>query len=325
MPIYAKNRKYFFLPVNTGYATNGLPDVRCLSFYAARSGHGLHCAIVGNVVIPDGLGSNEVCAEISEAVNWRRLAGCIEERGARPGIQLSSAWAHFRGIRSFLGRSQRDAIGDYIAAGKRLTLRDAQTSIANLNRGTELAMRAGFRHIQLHAAHGYLFSLLLDSAFCQHSSFAVDAVKRWAESIRSAGCESSIRFSMITGDASFDKLERGQFVSRVLGLPFGFFDVTAGFYNIDKRLIYPSTKELLESRRESTLELALEYPDKQIILSGKASEVNLEALPPNVHIGICRDLIANPNFLRDRVMGCKNSMKCHYYSRGARDLTCGRW
>jgi len=97
-----ENKKYFFLAVNTGFVANGLPDQRCYNFYVDRSRHGLHCAIVGNVVIPDGVGSNNVCATISGEEAWRRLALGILEQGALPGIQLSSAWQGFNGMKKFV-------------------------------------------------------------------------------------------------------------------------------------------------------------------------------------------------------------------------------
>jgi hypothetical protein len=58
--------------------------------------------------------------------------------------------------------------------------------------------------------------------------------------------------------------------------------------------------------------------------SAGASGVVGEFLP-NVHPGLCRDLIANPRFLDDRSDGCKNSGKCHYHTRGAGSVTCPRW
>lgn len=35
------SRKFFFLGLNTGFVSDGLPDGRCCDFYARRSGNGL--------------------------------------------------------------------------------------------------------------------------------------------------------------------------------------------------------------------------------------------------------------------------------------------
>jgi NADPH2 dehydrogenase len=206
-----------------------------------------------------------------------------------------------------------------------MSTHDIQETIGKLRRGTELALRAGFSHIQLHAAHGYLFSLLIDDAFCAHTELVLDALASWAKDVDSASCESSLRFSVLTGDQGTDEGRGERLIDRLLALPFSFFDVTAGFYNLNKQLIYPSNNKLLSLRRDATVALAHRFVSKQIILSGKSNGAWDASLPENVHIGICRDLIANPNFIRDRAMGCTNCMKCHYYSLGARDLTCGRW
>jgi NADPH2 dehydrogenase len=101
-------------------------------------------------------------------------------------------------------------------------------------------------------------------------------------------------------------------------------DASSGYYNIDKRLIYPSVAAILDERRTDTAALASRHPAVQFILSGRASSA-VHAFPPNVHLGLCRDLIANPQFLDDPSRGCLNSGKCHYYSRGTGSVICPRW
>ena len=142
---------------------------------------------------------------------------------------------------------------------------------------------------------------------------------------RLGGGESSLRFSLWTGHPSIDKHGQSQFIEIIVSLPVDYLDVSAGFYNVDKRLIYPTLPDVLSSRRTGTLDLARRYPHIQFIMSGKSSGAWDPSLPANVHVGICRDLIANPNFLRDRDQGCNDCMKCHYFSRGQSYLTCGRW
>jgi hypothetical protein len=87
---------------------------------------------------------------------------------------------------------------------------------------------------------------------------------------------------------------------------------------------YPYKTAQLEQRFSDTVAIAERNPEKQFILSGRALSVTAE-LPANIQIGLCRDLIANANFLRQPHEGCKNRMQCHYYSRGEQSLTCGAW
>ena len=108
-------------------------------------------------------------------------------------------------------------------------------------------------------------------------------------------------------------------------LPVNYLDVSSGFYDVNKRLIYPSLARLLQERRLETVALANRHTNTRFIYSGKSMRGSEAELPRNVHIGICRDLIANPDFLRDRDGGCINMMKCHWYSRGSDRINCGRW
>ena len=97
-------RKYFFVALNTGFVVDRHPDRRCFEFYSARSGNGLHCAIVGNVVIPGGIGTNDNTAEISDDPSWGELAHSITARGAVAGVQLATAWPSYRGMKNFVSR-----------------------------------------------------------------------------------------------------------------------------------------------------------------------------------------------------------------------------
>lgn len=320
-----ENRKYFFLAVNTGYVTHGLPDQRCYDFYVARSGYGLYCAIVGNVVIPGGSGSNKVCAQISNSDAWHRLAMGISEQGALPGIQLSSAWNGYQGMKSFVASSGGEPLLEYRRIAASLSRDDIISAFDALNRGTEIAIRAGFRHIQLHAAHGYMFNLMIDPRLSPHFELALRLIEKWANSFVSAETETSLRFSLCSGEPRFDQCNQDEFVDLISSLPVCYIDVSAGYYNINKLLIYPISRDMIFSRHISTLKLAAEYPQKQYIMSGKAACFPSELLPPNIHLGICRDLIANPSFLQTRSSGCTDCMKCHYFSRGQSHITCGCW
>lgn len=325
IPNFDENRKYFFLAVNTGLVQGNLPDAKCRSFYRERSKHGLYCSIVGNVVTPGGIGSNDVCAEISSAPAWRQLAESIGESGALPGIQLTSTWQGYSGMRQFVPRSGDDPLNEYRTVAASLSNKDARAAFDGLYRGTEFAIKAGFRHVQIHAAHGYLFNLLIDSRLSRHAEFSLGAIRQWARCLTAMGIESSIRISIWSGHPLLDNQCTHQLLDCIANLPISYVDISAGFYNINKRLIYPSTPQIISDRIEATLEFAKRHPNTQVILSGKSALAWEAGLPRNVHIGICRDLIANPDFLLQRDRGCALCMKCHYYSRGMYHLTCGQW
>src|SRR5690606_6436671 len=96
------NRRIFFAAVNTGFVIDGRPDHRFLQFYESRSSPELYCSIVGNVVVPNGHGSNASTPMITGDFIWAELANRINERGANPGIQLATTWAGYTGSKKFV-------------------------------------------------------------------------------------------------------------------------------------------------------------------------------------------------------------------------------
>ncbi|HEY8263239.1 MAG TPA: hypothetical protein VIG26_02665 [Methyloceanibacter sp.] len=317
-------RRTFFVGLNTGYVDANAPDERMVAFYEERSSVRLSCAIVGNVVLPGGHPVNAVTAMMSSDPRWKRLAASIASRGTTPGIQLTTAWEGYQGATSFRPKDWGETIAKSRALAARVGSRQLQQLFSGLRTGTEMAAEAGYRHVQLHAAHGYLFSLLIDRRIYDGAADCLELIASWAKVSAEAGLETSLRISLRTGDDHFDHTGATKFQDAASALPVDIVDVSSGFYNIDKRLIYPSTSAILNDRHRETSDLAVRHPAMQFILSGKASEV-VDDFSPNVHLGLCRDLIANPRFLDDRSDGCKNSGKCHYHSRGASSVICPRW
>ena len=317
-----ERRRYFFLAVNTGLVVDALPDERCRTFYRERSGRETYCAIVGNVVIPSGSPSNSVCGFISDSPAWKELAAAISEQGTIAGIQLSSTWEGYRGIRKFASKA---GIVGYVEAARSISKKQVIQALDGLARGTEHAVNAGYGHIQLHAAHGYLFNLLLDYRFSPMLDFVAGHIERWATELHRIGVESSLRVSFGTGNNDFDVADAGRALDSMVSYSVDYIDISHGFYNVDKRLIYPSTPKILAERSKLNLAVAKKYPDKKFILSGKSALAWERTLPKNINVGICRDLIANPDFIRSRQDGCANCMTCHYFSLGRSDISCGRW
>lgn len=320
-----KGRLSFFLGVNTGFVADGLPDERFLEFYTRRSSPKLHCAIVGNVVVPGGFGSNAATPRLTSAPVWRALSSAIAARGTRPGIQLASTWENYVGSRKFVSASSRDVIANGRQMASELT-RDQQSALLeSFDAGAALAVEQGFTHIQFHAAHGYLLSLLVDSRINPQADFVLDRLAGLSERLAGKDIESSIRISLKTGDAAFDDEGSIRFHAAIACLPFTYVDLSSGFYNIDKRLIYPSRPEILEARFSDSVSVARRFSDRDFIVSGRMLDHDWKALPPNVHLGVCRDMIANPDIFQNPANGCKSHGKCHYYSRGEPHLTCARW
>jgi 2,4-dienoyl-CoA reductase-like NADH-dependent reductase (Old Yellow Enzyme family) len=228
-------------------------------------------------------------------------------------------------MKNFVSRASADEIRRYRELVRPISVYQIERLFRAVQAGSDMAMNAGFGHIQLHAAHGYLLSLLIDSRFYPQADVVLAAIGDWGARYAALGVETSIRVSLRTGDTAFDGIGRETFLDQVASLPVGYVDLSSGFYDIDKRLIYPSLASIVRQRREESLATASQHKRTEFIFSGKALTTTESGLPTNIHIGICRDLIANPNYMRDKDNGCINSMKCHYYSRGQDHLICGRW
>lgn len=242
-----------------------------------------------------------------------------------PGIQLATTWEGYVGSRKFLtgeatkfiplARHMVESMGS-----ERIT-----AVIDSFDLAANVAIRHGFGHIQIHAAHGYLLSLLTDHRVNRDANSVLDRLGLLAERLRQEGVQTSIRISLKTGDSDFDSIGSLDYQDAIAQLPFDYVDISSGFYNIDKRLIYPARPDILSDRFRESISFGLRHPGRSFIISGRALNRDLVGVPPNMHLGICRDLIANPRFLQEPHDGCKNHGKCHYYSRGGSHLTCARW
>lgn len=318
-------RLKFFVGLNTGYVVNGSPDARMIEFYQRRSSNDLFCAVVGNVVIPRWYGTNSNTPCISRDSRWHDLASAISNRGTLPGIQLAAVWESYFGERSFRPPNGRNLIEYSRDIARRIGIKGIRFAMQSLEEAASLAIEAGFRHLQIHAAHGYLFNLLADDRINSNAAETLFLINNWVNKHSNSCIETSIRISLKSGDTTFDTDGNHRFYSQIVEIPFDFIDISSGFYNINKQLIYPGRPDLLRDRRLETIHLARRFPDRNFIISGRALVHPEHDLPSNLHIGLCRDLIANPDYLRDSSRHCKNHGKCHYYSRGENSLTCAQW
>ena len=315
-------KKNFFLAVNTGMTDgDNLINQKFIEFYEARASEKLYCAIVGNVVIPNGFGTNGGSPNLTNDKIWKELASRIENKGSIPGIQLASTWMGYKGQYNFI--SKLDNVSLYKGYATEFNENFILEQFQNLKQGTELAIKHGFRHIQLHAAHGYLFNLLIEPFFTIHHELVLSYLNDWLLLLKKHEIESSIRISLITGDPSLDEVLNIE--SLIEFIKPDFYDLSEGFYNINKRLIYPYSRNI-EDRIERQISISNQFKGQKFISSGLSyGHIRHEKIPNNLHIGICRDLIASPNFLFSEEVKCDSCSKCHYYSRGKQELECPQW
>ncbi|WP_315720171.1 MULTISPECIES: hypothetical protein [unclassified Bradyrhizobium] len=319
------DRLVFLLAVNTGFVTRGAPDDRFLEFYRSRSSPRLHCAIVGNVTVPGGFGSNAATPHLTTASVWADLATAIRSRGTLPGIQLATAWSGYVGSRKFVSSASHVFIPWARNLVNEIGPEAIYAFLNSFDSAADIATQHGFGHIQIHAAHGYLLSLLVDNRIYRNATQVLDRLSLLSERLRRQGLQTSIRISLKSGDPEFDRIGSVEFQDTIARLPFDFVDLSSGFYNIDKRLIYPARPDVLIERLRDSVAIGVRHPMRSFIFSGRILDVDWTGIPSNMHPGLCRDLIANPQFLQQLHNGCRNHGKCHYFSRGSNHLTCARW
>ena len=314
------NNKIFFLPVNTGFFYNGTPSEECINFYSSRCSKLLYSAIVGNVCIYDGHPTNNHCGFISENKLWNSLANAIEEKGTLPGIQIASTWNGYNGQKEFLNPNWNEYKKNLIAIIPKI---DQKKLFENIKKTIQTCQSKGFKLIELHAAHGYLLSILLDPNINKNSDYTVDNVLEVARFCNKLGLISSIRISLFCGFEKEDDEKRISQIEKICGNGFDFFDLSEGYYNYNKSLIYPNDQNMISERIERFTIFSQKHDNQKMIISCQIDIT--KSYPNNISLGICRELIANPNYLSTKTKECRNCGACNYYSRGLDKLTCARW
>ena len=135
------------------------------------------------------------------------------------GIQLATLWPSYTGMKSFVSRASAKEIEHCQNLVRALSTDDIESLFCAVHNGSDLAIRAGFGHIQLHAAHGYLISLLIDCRIYPDADIVLAAIADWAKRCAACGVETSIRVSLRTGDAAFDAVSRDAFIDQIVALP----------------------------------------------------------------------------------------------------------
>lgn len=308
----------FFLPVNTAYYSAGSPTQQCIDFYKKRSLPGLYCSIVGNVSTLRGYGTNPRTGIISKNGEWEKLADSIRANGSMAGIQLARSWKGYSGQQQFRNEKWPEYKKYLIAKLKKEDLSEVFDDFAE---SIQLAVELGFKHIQIHAAHGYLLSSLLDPHLYHSPERIIEILIKIASYFTNV--ELSVRVSNYCGLSQDIEKLRSDILSLIYYENYKYVDLSEGYYNFDKSYIYPFKPKMKIKRLERCLEIANAFPEQQFIISGWINP--LEVTRDNVHKGFCRNIIANPEFVIYLNETCENCGDCHYHSQGRESLLCRRW
>jgi len=169
--------------INTGFANAHRPTIQLLRFHKDRAGPNIGISFIGNVAITRGSVSNPqtpVLQTRSDVGRFAAIARAIKETGSLAGIQLASAPIDLSPSLFWRCRDARREERRLRHLVMGLSEGSIAESLEQFVNSTRLAATSGFDVIQIHAAHGYLLSLLLSSVVnMRYDRFSFDG--RWLD------------------------------------------------------------------------------------------------------------------------------------------------
>lgn len=329
--------RFFFAPINTGLATNGSPSSKLIDFYKERSSSRIGINIIGNVAIGEEFQTNKNTLVIrSDDSLWKTLFCEIQSRGSLPGVQLACNINKYVPQKAWKNSNPQNYIEMIRNEIKSLDPLTINHIIDQFVLGAEIAISLGAKHLQIHAAHGYFLSLISSNIFnCRTDKFGEDkslVIKDIVKRIRNFGTDFllDVRLSLFELEMNSSKeLEyKRDIVDTLSQIGPDIISFSNGIYNIDKNMIYPLPTEknefLLHGKSFSEY-----YQD--ILFNVPSPEVSfgelLNGTPNNLTFSVGRNLICDPEFIDKSLSGNKTLVKpcnycgrCHYYSRGYKNI-----
>lgn len=334
--------RLFLAPINTGFALDGKPTAALLRFHADRASPSVGVNMVGNVATRLVMATNPTTCVLSTTTEpeFAAIASEITNRGSVAGIQLAQAPSELNPDRKWRSLDVSRELHRLQEIVRRFTAPQIGEFLDSFAEAAERATNCGFRAVQVHAAHGYLLALLLDEACNVRSDeyrFGSDWVERFVEAMRrrvSRGTLLSFRLSIYT--TLRDKHEEFEatllLARRLARAGIDYLDVSAGFYTVDRTLIYPvaskSSTDIPYFERASIIAANAEIPT---VFAGNLRDVRaLPSLPENVMVSAARAFMADAKVAEkwaagdyEQVTKCDRQNDCHYFSRGGRHISCG--
>ncbi|WP_286230586.1 hypothetical protein [Neobacillus mesonae] len=334
--------RFFFAPINTGFSKEGQPQKEFLEFYQERSGKGIGINYVGNVSIgPRYVTNNKTAYFTDQLEEWADLSHKISNGGSIPGIQIACRNSTLTPIRKMINNKKDDYIEAVQKDIKKLSLDEIYHIIDKFINSAKKAYTAGFKVLQIHAAHGYFLSQMLNEKLnVREDEFGKDRLKVLTEIINGIRKELpsdvilDIRISLLDGLVSeYEELKyKDNLIKKLVEQDIEMISFSNGIYDINKQLIYPLKQWGHGVFIEKALPYAEEFPHILWNVAGNIwdlDELNLESLPNNLTFSLGRALIADPYFVKksldnnkQSIFQCERKGQCHYYTLGKENVGC---
>ncbi|HWW94883.1 MAG TPA: hypothetical protein VN375_16060 [Vicinamibacteria bacterium] len=328
-----------FAPVNPGFAPSGDPTARLLRFQRERAGRAIGISYVGNVAIADwgrSSGFTPVVRTKRQANRFAVIRRAIERAGSLAGIQLALTPPELNPQRSWRASDSALEVARLVTIVNSLRDEEISSLLARFVSVADEVSGIGFDVVQLHAAHGYVLSLLMEPATNLRSgpfSARGQWIETFVDNLRNAIGPTllSLRINARCGlrHAEAELADATGFALRLCKAGVDIIDFSAGIYTLDRRLIYPPERDVLPNL-PAALRTATQVPNPIVFTGGVHDLRRLPDLPRNVFVGLGRPLIADPQFARksrdgtfEDIVWCRRTNQCHYFSRNTQGLSCG--
>lgn len=329
--------KFDFAPINTGFAKDGTYDDRIIKFHNARSGKGIETSYIGNISTSEFNCTNNSTAFFSDKniLFLEKLSETITQNGSAPGIQIATRISAVPPNRNWTGNIHahtKSAMKELCS----LTDEAIENELELIKYGIKLSIESEFSIIQLHAAHGYLFSHLLSRVVNKRTGKFAFGRLHWVEELStyirtlSSTATFDIRINILDGlEEKAQEFEyKQQLVKALVNSGCQKISLTNGFYDVNKELIYPQEALFASENLARATVLAKSSPNTAFSIAGSMLSVISphSLLPANLSIALGRALIADPNavvnFRAGKKTACTLCGECHYYSHGKENISC---
>lgn len=332
--------RFSLAPINTGAFLNGHMQKKFVDFYRQRSGNYVGTTYVGNVAIDKNMVTNSGTAYFSQEnyPEWVELAEIISLQGSIPAIQLGCRFSQIPAMREWVNRNPEEYITQARSEISKFTKEQLDLLIENFISTAQIAWQSGFKVLQIHAAHGYLLSLLCNPVFNHRDDeynsndllflrkLVLDLSDRMPEAIL------DIRISFLYGVRDRDtEIKAGfELLDNLARMPIHIISVSNGVYNINKDYIYPPAAVSEEQYISFGNILSKKYPNKYWSIAGNLHDIKkltLSENSENLLFSFGRQLICDPLFINkyvnhheEEIIQCTHCGKCHYYSHFGNSL-----
>lgn len=331
--------KFFFAPINTGFTHYGAPTRELIDFHRLRSGESIGISYVGNVAIGNKYVTNENTLYPGTSTDlWRELVKAIEGSGSVSGAQVACSDSPIPDRKKIKSRDLDELINVKKEEMSNLSTEDIDNMLLDFKLSIKFLIKVGFSVIQIHAAHGYFISKLLNPLInVRKDKYGLDREFFLFDLIRTIKSENSeviidVRISIRDGMGSEEEERevKDELIDKLVKEKIDIISFSNGFYEVDRTEIYPPKKKGHCSNMKFVIPFCSKYPNQVWNIAGNIWDLSLLDFKfHNLTFSVGRSLIADPRFIEkyfknkvSDIKECKRIGKCHHFTHGVSTIKC---